>query len=227
MKKLIALMALALTLTACGGDQNPKEVKKEVKQEEVAKEKTKEESKEAQEVEKEVENDEADLKIGEVSENEDMSIKVRKLGEIEKEYTLGDIKFTIHRITCGDLTPKSDEIKFAFNSEDTFQTIVIGYTIENTSDKTLSIYPGQFPITTNTKEQIDGEFVSGVEAGGEMIGKVEKTDANFYKPQADLDEINEIKMHIKGAYDPDNPSKIEEKTITFKFKDNGELESVE
>lgn len=227
MKKLFALMALALTLTACGGDQKPKESKEEVKQEEPEKKESKEETKEAQEVKKEVENDEADLKIGEVSENDDMSIKVKKLGEVEKEYTLGDIKFTVHSVICGDLTPKSDEFKFAFNTEEAFQTIIIGYTIENTSDKTLSIYPGQFPITTNTKEQIDGEMVSGMEAGGEMIGKVVKTDLNFYNPQADLDEINEIKMHVKGAYDPDNPSKIEEKTITFKFKDNGELESVE
>ncbi|WP_263285036.1 hypothetical protein [Anaerococcus murdochii] len=38
-------MALALTLTACGGDQKPKESKEEVKQEEVAKEETKEEPK--------------------------------------------------------------------------------------------------------------------------------------------------------------------------------------
>lgn len=228
MKKLIALMALALALTACGGDQKPKESKEEVKKEEPAKDESKEETKEVkEEVKAEAEENVADLKIGATSDNDDMSIKIRKLGEIEKEYTLGDIKFTIHKIICGDLTPKSDELKLAFNSDKAFQAIIIGYTVENTSDKTLSIYPGQFPITTNTKEQIDGEYVSGMEAGGEMIGKVKKTDVNFYKPQADLDEINEIKIHIKGAYDPDNPSKIEEKTITFKFKDNGELASVE
>ena len=46
MKKLIALIALALTLTACGGDQKSKETKEEVKQEEGAKEENKEETKE-------------------------------------------------------------------------------------------------------------------------------------------------------------------------------------
>lgn len=36
MKKLIALIALALTLTACGGEQQAQESKEEAKQEEPA-----------------------------------------------------------------------------------------------------------------------------------------------------------------------------------------------
>ena len=63
MKKLIALMALALTLTACGSDTNTKEVKEEevkeeVKQEEAAKDETEGEVKEeTEESEKPKEDD--------------------------------------------------------------------------------------------------------------------------------------------------------------------------
>lgn len=49
MKKLIALMALAITLTACGGETDTKEVKEEVKQEEPAKKEAKEEKEKPQE----------------------------------------------------------------------------------------------------------------------------------------------------------------------------------
>lgn len=57
MKKIIALMTLALTLTACGGDQKPKETKEEVKQEEPAQEETQEEAKEEKEEPQEAKED--------------------------------------------------------------------------------------------------------------------------------------------------------------------------
>lgn len=228
MKKLIALMALALTLTACGGDQKPKETKEELKQEEVAKEETKEEVKEvnkeeAEEVKEDIQEiDEDDILtyVGKTYKTDGYNIDVIKAGRVDQTYKLGPVNLTVYGILSGRMKDFDEELKTYYETDEPIDVVMIVYSVENTEDKNLHFYVGQSPITTDTKEQIDPDLFAGLEGGGEMLGQVEKDGASIYYPK-DAESIREITWHVNSVNDENFTNIAEGIKIKFTFNDKG------
>ena len=223
MKKLIALIALALTLTACGGDQNPKEAKEEVKQEEPVKEESKEKTKEAEEVKEDIQEiDEDDILsyVGKTYKTDGYNIDVIKAGRVDQTYKLGPVNLTVYGILSGRMKDFDEELKTYYDTDGPVDVVMIVYSVENTEDKNLHFYVGQSPITTDTKEQIDPDLWTSLEGGGEMLGKVEKDGANVYYPK-DAESIKEITWHINSVNDENYEDIAQGIKIKFTFNDKG------
>lgn len=230
MKKLFALMALALTLTACGGDQKPKESKEEVKQEEVAKEESKEEIKEETEEDKEevqdANEDDVYSYAGKTYKDGGNSIDIIKAGRVDQTYKIGPVNLTIYGVLTGRMTEFSEELKAYYDTDQPVDVITIGYSVENTEDKNIQFYIGQSPITTDTKEQIDPDLFAGQEGGGEMLGKVEKEGVNLYYPK-NAEDVKEITWHVADASDENFANVAEGIKIKFTFNEKGDKVTAE
>lgn len=231
MKKIIALMALALTLTACGGDQKPKESKEEVKQEEVAKEDTKEEIKEevkeeTEEVVQEANEDDIFSYVGKTFDNDVYKIDILKAGRIDETYNIGPVNLTVYGIISGRMKDFNEEFQAYYDTDEPVDTVMIVYSVENTEDKKITFYVGQSPVTTDTKEQIDPDLFAGLEGGGEMLGQVEKDGANVYYPK-DAESIKEITWHINSINDENFSTIAEGIKLKFTFNDKGDQVTAE
>lgn len=229
MKKLIAIMALALTLTACGGDQKPKESKEEVKQEEVAKEETKEETKEAEEVKEEVQKENEDdiySYAGKTFKDNGNTIEVIKAGRVDQTYKIGPVNLTVHGVMTGRFTGLNEELKAYYDTDQPIDIVTIGYSVENTEDKNLHFYVGQSPITTDTKEQIDPDLWAGQEGGGDMLGQVEKDGASIFYPK-NAEDIKEITWHTNSVNDESFQDVAKGIKIKFTFNEKGDKVTAE
>lgn len=229
MKKLMALMALALTLTACGGNQEPKETKDEVKQEEVAKEVNKDETKDepkenTKEVKEEVqEANEDDIYsyVGKTFKNEGNSIDVIKAGRVDQTYKIGPLNLTVYGVMIGRFTEFNEELKAYYDTEEPIDVVTIFYSVENTEDNNIHFYVGQSSITTDTKEQIEPDIFAGQEGGGEMLGQVEKEGVNLYYPN-NAEDIKEITWHVANASYENFANIAEGIKIKFTFNEKGD-----
>ena len=234
MRKLIALMVLALTLTACGGDQKPKESKEEVKQEEVAKEENKEETKEepkenTEEVKEEVQDaneDDIYSYTGKTYKDQGNSIDVIKAGRVDQTYKVGPLNLTVYGVMTGRFTEFNEELKAYYDTEDPVDVVTIFYSVENTEDKNIHFYVGQSSITTDTKEQIEPDIFVGQEGGGEMLGQVEKEGVNLYYPN-NAEDIKEITWHVADASDENFANVAEGIKIKFTFNEKGDKVTAE
>jgi len=234
MKKLIALMSLALTLTACGGDQKPKEAKEEVKQEEVVKEETKEAAKEenkeeAEEVKEDIQGiDEDDILtyVGKTYKTDGYNIDVIKAGRVDQTYKLGPVNLTVYGILSGRMKDFDEELKTYYDTDEPVDTVMIVYSVENTEDKKITFYVGQSPVTTDTKEQIDPDLFAGLEGGGEMLGQVEKDGASIYYPK-DAETINEVTWHVADVHDENFSSIADGIKLKFTFNEKGDQVTAE
>ena len=230
MKKLITLMALALTLTACGGDQKPKETKEKVKQEEVAKEESKEETKEeTEEVKEDIqEANEDDIYsyVGKTFKNNGNAIEVIKAGRVDQTYKVGPLNLTVYGVLTGRLTEFDEELKAYYETDEPIDVAMIFYSVENTEDKNIHFYVGQSSITTDTKEQIEPDLWAGQEGGGEMLGQVEKEGVNLYYPN-NAEDIKEITWHVADASDENFANVAEGIKIKFTFNDKGDQVTAE
>ena len=234
MKKLIALIALALTLTACGGDQKPKETKEEVKQEEGAKEENKEETKEEpkennEEVKEEVQEvneDDIYSYVGKTFDNDVYKIDVIKAGRVDQTYNIGPVNLTVYGVITGRMKDFDEEYQAYYDTDEPVDTAMIFYSVENTEDKNLHFYVGQSPITTDTKEQIDPDLFAGLEGGGEMLGQVEKDGASLFYPK-NAEDIKEITWHINSVNDENFQDIAKGIKIKFTFNDKGDQVTAE
>lgn len=227
-------MALALTLTACGGDQKPKETKEETKQEDVAKQENKEETKEepkedTEEVKEDVkEENEEDIYsyAGKTYKNDGNSIDVIKAGRVDQTYKIGPLNLTVYGVMTGRMTEFNEGLKAYYDTDQPIDVVTIGYSVENTEDKNIHFYVGQSSITTDTKEQIEPDIFVGQEGGGEMLGKVEKDGANIYYPK-DAESIKEITWHVANASDENFANIAKGIKIKFSFNDKGDQVTAE
>ena len=229
MKKLIALMALTLKLTACGGDQKPKESKEEVKQEEVVKEETKKETKEAEEVKEEDQKENEDdiySYAGKTFKDNGNTIEVIKAGRVDQTYKIGPVNLTVHGVMTGRITGLNEELKSYYDTDEPIDIVTIGYSVENTEDKNLHFYVGQSPITTDTKEQIDPDLWAGQEGGGDMLGQVEKDGASIFYPK-NAEDIKEITWHTNSINDESFQDVAKGIKIKFTFNEKGDKVTAE
>ena len=227
-------MALALTLTACGGDQKPKETKEEVKQEEAAKEETKEETKEeskeeAEEVKEDIqEANEDDIYsyVGKTFKNNGNAIEIIKAGRVDQTYKVGPLNLTVYGVLTGRFTEFDEELKAYYETNEPIDVAMIFYSVENTEDKNIHFFVGQSSITTDTKEQIEPDIFAGQEGGGEMLGQVEKEGVNLYYPN-NAEDIKEITWHVADASDDNFANIAEGIKIKFSFNEKGDQVTAE
>jgi hypothetical protein len=77
--------------------------------------------------------------------------------------------------------------------------VVLDVTVENTSDDTVTFYPDQGDIATNTKELIHADLINSVSVGGEFIGKVVKNGRIVFPVKNGLDGITSFTYKMLGA----------------------------
>ena len=94
----------------------------------------------------------------------------------------------------------NDSNKALFEDKDKVTVITLELEVENLSDETLSVYPDQGTIVTNTKEQKNADLVLSDELGGELIGKVVKKGNVIFLLDSEADQIEHIKYLIDAPH---------------------------
>lgn len=239
-KKLTPLI-LALALTACGGETTTKteEPKEETKVEEQAPEETKEEaeseeteesSEEEAKAETEALEEDDDLynpdNIGKTIEDPDVGkTEVIKVGKgVENTIKVKDIEFSINSVLLAHITSENEEVKALWGDET--DLIAINFDITNNSDIEYTFYPEQSTITTDTKEQLEPDFLIS-EGPGQMKPNTEVSGSAIYYPEKGLKDINEITFYLKNPYKDASDGVGEETPIKITFDENGKLQSIE
>lgn len=193
-KRIIPLMLTAILLAGCGNKENTAE-EKPVEKTEVAAEETKEKETEEVEVEKTEEvKEKTESSIGNVDESEIGRLEViNEKKNINDVIESGPIKLTVKDIQISKLNP-SESYKPMFDEKDEVTVLVMALEVENTSDETISFYPNQGIVVTNTKEQRDADMFLSDSVGGDFIGQVIKTGNVIFILDSKAEEVDSMKF---------------------------------
>lgn len=162
----------------------------------------------------------------EVAAKEEPKVEKSEVGEKTAHFTnkslgikekLGPINLSIDKIQTSRLKV-SDAFKPTFGDQDEVTTIVINMTLENTSDDTISVYPEQATLTTNTGEQIEAELFLSDQIGGEFIGKVKKSGNILFVAKSQPKDITSIKYILDGPHDQELNSLADRYTVEIPTK---------
>ncbi|XQA17992.1 hypothetical protein ACN6MS_01365 [Bacillus licheniformis] len=143
------------------------------------------------------------------------SISEEKPGDVfelenGKEMTLVGVSNKEASASSGPIKVKIKKVRASITS-DKQSYIEVQLETENTSDKTVEFFANQAVLTTNTGEQIDRasrEYSDKV--GGTFNGSVKKEGSLFFFPKDKVENIDWVKLFIKGACD-ENVDPIGEK----------------
>src|SRR5690625_2606533 len=189
------MLLLSFALFACGSDvaevsesdstnENADTVE-EVVAEEAGEEEGVEQKEEAEETANEDVQEDENLRAVNTYTNKELGI-TGTAGPIEYEFTSIQLK---------EIEIKSEEAAALFeaNVGDKIHAITIEATGENTSDDDIYFYLGQAKIITNTKEQLDPDFLLSEHIEGEYLGQVRHSGYNVYiLENSTVDELETI-----------------------------------
>lgn len=165
-------------------------------------------------------NDES--KTGEVVEENGMKkVPVITDKKLNKKGESGPIKYNIKAIQVSKLTATTDDMASALDVEKDKEVTLVAMDIEveNTSEKTISFYPDQSEITTNTKEQVSSEVFLSDSVGGDYIGKVKKSGTVFFiLKNSSADDIDTITYHVDAPCDENFESVGDKVSVELKFE---------
>lgn len=205
-KKLLTLglaVLISTSLVACGDNGKKVESEKEVSNKTEAST-----------------NDES--KTGEVVEENGMKkVPVITDKKLNKKGESGPIKYNIKAIQVSKLTATTDDMASALDVEKDKEVTLVAMDIEveNTSEKTISFYPDQSEITTNTKEQVSSEVFLSDSVGGDYIGKVKKSGTVFFiLKNSSTDDIDTITYHVDAPCDENFESVGDKVSVELKFE---------
>ena len=195
MKKLSILLAMFM-LIGCSNTTQPKTENTVEKQStEVA------ETKEQAEETIEVPAEEVDEAVGKVEESEiGKRTTVKSKKGINQTYESGPIFVTLKDVQIAEIEV-DESAKEMFNNKDRVTAVIIALSVENTSDETISIYPDQGTIVTNTKEQKEAHIWFSDSVGGDFIGQVIKEGNVIFLLDSPAEEISHIKYVIGKPHD--------------------------
>lgn len=129
----------------------------------------------------------------------------------------GPIKYTVSGVQASNVSTTDDAIAALLGIEANQKVglVVVDFDVENTSADTISWYPDQATITTNTQEQADANmFLNDGDVGGDYIGNVKKTgQVMFILPNSDAKDLTQVSVHINGPHDANFNSVGNEVTI--------------
>lgn len=130
---------------------------------------------------------------------------------------LGPIDFKINSVQISRLMI-DEPSRAIFEDKEEVTLIILGVDVENMSDDTVSFYPDQAVLTTNTGEQIDAEMMFVDEIGGDFIGKVKKSGEIVFLAESDPKEITNIKYIVDGPSDENFEPLAEKYTVEIPTK---------
>ena len=129
----------------------------------------------------------------------------------------GPIKYTVSGVQVSNVSTTDDAIAALLGIEANQKVglVVVDFDVENTSADTISWYPDQATITTNTQEQADANmFLNDGDVGGDYIGNVKKSgQVMFILPNSDAKDLTQVSVHINGPHDANFNSVGNEVTI--------------
>lgn len=203
-KTMIAIGSIALLLAGCGGKNN------DVKNNPVN------ENKNKTNAETTVKNNKkSDSSVGKVDESEVARKEIiKEKKNINDVIESGPIRLTITDIQISKVNPKPN-YKSIFNDKDEVTSVVVAVEVENTSDETVSFYPDQGTVVTNTKEQKEAEIFLSDEVGGDFIGKVIKKGNIIFLLDSKADEINNVKFVLGHPSNENFESIGEDITLSY------------
>lgn len=191
--KIVTLMltvCMAVSVTACGGDNGKKvESQKEI-------------SSEQKEEKEDAKSD--DSTTGEIVEENGLRkepVATNKALNLTGE--TGPFKYTIEGVQVSKLTATTDEMAQMLDIEkDKEVTVVaINASAENTTEDTLSFYIGQATLTSNTKEQVESDGFLSEYINGEFLGNVKNSGTLIYVlKNSKAEDLTNLTLHIDAPH---------------------------
>lgn len=183
-------VCMAVSVTACGGDNGKKvESQKEISSEQ----------------KEEKEDDKSDdSTTGEIVEENGLRkepVATNKALNLTGE--TGPFKYTIEGVQVSKLTATTDEMAQMLDIEkDKEVTVVaINASAENTTEDTLSFYIGQATLTSNTKEQVDSDGFLSEYINGEFLGNVKNSGTLIYiLKNSKAEDLTNLTLHIDAPH---------------------------
>lgn len=122
--------------------------------------------------------------------------------ELSETAESGPISLEISGVQVADLEVAEDYIDM-FDDEDELTVITVHMRAENSSEDTISMYPDQATLTTDTGEQIEADLFYSDDVGGEFFGEVGKEGEVIFFANSPAEDIGEITLIIDGAHNED------------------------
>lgn len=183
-------VCMAVSVTACGGDNGKKvESQKEI-------------SSEQKEEKEDAKSD--DSTTGEIIEENGLRkepVATNKALNLTGE--TGPFKYTIEGVQVSKLTATTDEMAQMLDIEkDKEVTVVaINASAENTTEDTLSFYIGQATLTSNTKEQVESDGFLSEYINGEFLGNVKNSGTLIYVlKNSKAEDLTNLTLHIDAPH---------------------------
>ena len=145
-----------------------------------------------------------DSDVGKVTEQDGMRKEVVYTNNsLDISGESGPIKYTATDIQVSKLTATTDSTASLLDLEKDkeYAVVVAHFDVENTSDETISFYPDQSVMTTNTKEQINASLFLSDSVGGDFIGKEKKSgNVIFILKNSSADDLANVTIHIDAPH---------------------------
>lgn len=215
MKKLLGILFAAMlifVLAACGSDNASKEKESNASSEEETTASTESSEEEAEEA-----TTEGGTSIGETVSNEGGDHTLVSLAEDVGTFESGPMTLNISKINGVSSTIKGDLADIMETEE--LEYIQVDMNVESSSDDTLSFYPSQATLVTDTGEQLEPDMIMSEHIDGEFMGKVKKEGINYYiLEQSKAADVKHVKLVITGATDANFEKVGEDITVEVDLK---------
>lgn len=163
-----------------------------------------------------------DSKVGEVQQGDGFT-KTPVITDKALNYTgtSGPMKYEISAIQISNLNAFTDDAADMFDIEKNKDVAVIALdvSIENTSDDDVSFYFDQAVLTSNTKEQVDPNWLFSDNIEGDYLGNVIHSGTLIYiLPNSVAEDITNIVLHVSSPMDDEFNDLSENFTIELNFE---------
>lgn len=151
--------------------------------------------------------------------NESEIGKINEIDTYDKlniSQTSGPITLSITKIERSQIEPR-EEYQDILGGK-TLGALMFNVTVENSSQDTLSIYPDQGTVTTDSGEQIDASPLFSDEVGGEFNSGQEKKGTILFTFDGDPAKINKLSLVVEGAHNEAFETVGKKIVIPFSFK---------
>lgn len=185
MNKLLLSLALmfSLILAACGGDDTTDNANTND---------TTTNTEEEQHEEVSTDENVSESEMGTLTvnyKNEDLAIA----------HEAGPMSLTLNAVQVATLEV-SDDYKESFENQDTVTVVTINMTAKNSTEDTISFYPDQATLVTDTGQQVEADLWYSGSVGGDFLGAVTMEDDVVWILKHD-ENIKNLTLHVSGPHD--------------------------